>query len=186
MEDQEILELYWMRSEAAIRKTEQKYGRYCMGIAYRILDNREDSAECVNDAYLKAWEHIPPERPSQLKLYLGRIVRNLALNRYKYQRTHKRGGAQVELALEELREGMGADSRAPDVADQLILAETLNRFLGSLSPENRRIFLRRYWYFSSIREIAEDYGFTESKVKMSLQRSRKALRDCLEREDRDD
>ena len=183
MEDQEIIELYWARSESAITETHQKYGNYCYRIAYQILASKEDSAECINDTYLNAWEHIPPQRPRKLNLYLGKITRNLSLNRYKHDQTLKRGGTQVQLALEELHDGILSSGKKNDLLDRLILTDVLNRFLGSLSVENRKIFMRRYWYFSSIKEIAKDYALTESKVKMSLLRSRNTLKQFLEKEE---
>lgn len=184
MEDQEIIELYWARSESAITETHQKYGNYCYRIAYQILACKEDSAECVNDTYWNAWEHIPPERPHELKLYLGKITRNLSLNRYKHDQALKRGGTQVQLALEELHDGILLSAgKRDDLQERVIFTDVLNRFLGSLSVENRKIFMRRYWYFSSIKEIAKDYALTESKVKMSLLRSRNALKQFLEKEE---
>lgn len=184
MEDQEIIELYWARSESAITETQQKYGNYCYWIAYQILASKEDSAECVNDTYWNAWEHIPPERPRKLKLYLGKITRNLSLNRYKHDQALKRGGTQVQLALEELHDSILLPAgKWDDLQERVVFTDALNRFLSSLSVENRKIFMRRYWYFSSIKEIAKDYALTESKVKMSLLRSRNALKQFLEKEE---
>lgn len=182
MDDKQILDLYWARSEKAIAETISKYGRYCRSIAYNILRNNEDCEECVNDTYLKAWESIPPQRPNSLSAFLGRITRNLSLNKYKHNKTHKRGLGQIPLVLEELQECIPSVNNTEHLADELVLTEVLNRFLADLPPEARMIFMRRYWYMSSIKEIAADFSASESKVKMSLSRSRNKLRDLLGKE----
>ena len=182
MEDKQIVELYWARSERAISETKQKYGRYCRSIAYNILHNREDSEECVNDTYFNAWRAIPPQRPGRLSTYLGKITRNLALNKWEKYTAEKRGAGQVELALNELSECIPAPNRVDQAADDLAVAEILNRFLASLSKEARMIFMRRYWYFSPIKEIAADFAVGESKVKMTLMRTRNTLKNILEKE----
>lgn len=181
MEDKQIVELYWERSETAISATADKYGRYCHYIAYRILHSDEDSEECVNDTYLAAWDKMPPERPSALKAFLGKLTRNISLNRYDYLTAEKRGGGEIPLALDELAECVG-DGTEADLAQNMALTEIINRFLHSLSQENRMIFMRRYWYLSSVLEIADDYKISEGKVKMSLYRSRKKLKQILEKE----
>lgn len=160
MDDKQILDLYWERSEAAISETSKKYGKYCRYIAFNILHNDEDSEECVNDTYLRAWNSIPPNRPSVLKTFLGKITRNLSLDRYELLNAKKRNGGQMPLVFEDI----------------------LNRFLSSLSLEQRKIFMRRYWYLSPIKEIATEYGMSESKIKMSLFRSRNELKKLLEKE----
>lgn len=182
MEDKEIVDLYWARSERAISATADKYGRYCHAIAYRILQSREDSEECVNDTYLNAWGAMPPARPNRLSTFLGKITRNLALNRWESNTAKKRGSGQVALVLDELQECVPAPDCTEEVVDDLALAEAFNRFLVSLSTESRKIFMRRYWYMSSVKEIAADYAISQSKVKMSLLRSRKALKRFLEKE----
>ena len=181
MEDEAIVSLYWQRSESAIRETEVKYDRYLTKIAWNILADREDSRESVNDTYLAAWDAIPPQKPGKLSAFLGRITRNLALNRREKYRAEKRGGGEYPLALQEL--GDCVPDRAGDPCDRLHLSQVLNRFLASLQPKARHIFLRRYWLFCSIREIAEFYALSESSVKMSLLRSREALRKALEKEE---
>jgi len=182
MDDKKILDLYWMRSEAAISETANKYGRYCHSIAFNILRNHEDSQECVNDVYLKAWKAMPPQRPNRLSVFLGKITRNLSLNRYKKQTAEKRGCGQVPLVLDELQECIPAADSTEQAIDDLALAEALNQFLASLPPETRKIFMRRYWYISSIQEIAEDFHMGESKVKMLLLRTRNKLKLFLEKE----
>lgn len=182
MDDKGILDLYWARQENAICETAAKYGRYCHCIAYNILRNNEDSEECVNDTYLKAWETIPPQRPDMLSVYLGKITRRLSLNRYKFNHAQKRGSGQVALVLEELQTCIPSINNTEHLADDMVLTEILNRFLAGLSPESRMFFMRRYWYLSAVREIAADFSVSESKVKMSLSRSRDKLRTLLEKE----
>ncbi len=182
MEDAQIVDLYWARSESAIAETAEKYGRYCHAIAFNILHNDEDSEECVNDTYMKAWNAMPDARPRRLGAFLGRITRNLSLNRLEQLRAEKRGAGQVPLALEELADCIPATDSAERIIDDLALTNALNRFLTSLSAEKRIIFLRRYWYLSPVEEIAEDLALSESKVKMSLLRSRKELKLFLEKE----
>lgn len=182
MDDQQIIDLYWARSEVALSATADKYGRYCYGIAYAVLADRGDSEECVNDTYLRAWEAIPPRRPQRLGTFLGKLTRNLALDRYRCSHREKRGGGQLPLALEELGDCISGADHGQQLPDELTLAETVNRFLGGLPPQTRRIFLRRYWYFSPIQEIAADFALGESRVKMTLLRTRRKLRDYLEKE----
>ena len=182
MDDLQILELYRAHSEKAIEETSRKYGRYCTGIAYNILHSDEDSEECVNDTWLRAWNTIPPECPKCLAAFLGRITRNLSLNRLKTMSAAKRGGGQFEAALEELRDSVPAPSGVDEAIDDKELSMLLDRFLAGLPAESRVLFVRRYWYMSSIRDIASEYGMSESKVKMSLLRSRKKLRGFLEKE----
>jgi RNA polymerase sigma-70 factor (ECF subfamily) len=182
MDDQQIIDLYWARSENAISETAEKYGKYCHTIAYHILHNDEDSEECVNDTYLRAWEAMPPQRPHRLSAFLGKITRNLSLDRYKRLAAEKRGSGQVPLALDELLDCVPTGDSAEKTADDLALTESLNRFLGTLSVDARRIFLRRYWYLTPVKEIAAEASISESKVKMSLLRSRKELKKFLEKE----
>lgn len=182
MEDRQIIELFWTRSENAIAETAKKYEKYCYYIAFNILHNREDSEECVNDTYLKAWEIIPPQRPEKLSAFLGKITRNLSINRFKHRTAKKRGEGQYVMALEELQECIPAVASVEQAMEDNMLVELFNRFLEGLSLEKRRIFMRRYWYFSQVRDIASEYGMSESKVKMSLMRTRKALKDFLEKE----
>ena len=181
MDDKSIVELYFSREQDAIAQTDKKYGRYCYTIAYNILQNDPDSEECVSDTYFKLWSIIPPRRPSLLSALLGKITRNLALDRCKYNRAEKRGGGQVALALEELAECVGSGSEEERMENRL-LTELLNRFLDSLSQKNRQIFMLRYWYFCTVQQIADSLGLSESGVKMSLLRSRRQLKALLEKE----
>lgn len=182
MNDNQIVDLYWARSESAISETSAKYGSYCHTIAYQILNSLEDSEECVSDTWFRAWNTMPPQRPSCLKAFLGKITRNLSLDRYDMRTAQKRGSGQLPSALEELQQCIPAPGGEEQVIEQLVLTQILNRFLGELSREQRRIFLRRYWYLSSIDEIARDFHISESKVKMTLLRSRKKLKKRLEEE----
>lgn len=182
MDDNQILDLYWRRSENAISETANKYGKYCHYIAYNILRDNGDSEECVNDTYLKAWEIIPPHRPNRLSTFIGKITRNLALNKYKHYTAQKRGSGQVSLALDELQECLSTNNGVDKVIDDLTLTDVLNRFLASLPSETRKVFMRRYWYLSSIKDIADDFKISESKTKMMLLRARKELKKILEKE----
>lgn len=183
LNDHAIMQLYLNRSENAIAETGAKYGAYCLRIANNILANREDAEECVNDAYLAAWNSIPPHRPAMLSTYLGKLVRNISINRWKSVHTYKRGGSEMTVALDELLDL--ADGRQ-DVENQLRYQETaaaFNRFLGTLPKTERDVFLRRYWFVDPIADIAASFGFTQSKVASMLLRTRKKLRRYFEQED---
>ena len=185
MDDKQIIELYNERSETAISETANKYGKYCYTIAYHVLYSVEDSEECVNDTYLRAWNAIPPQYPEKLSAFLGKITRNLALNKYKYYLREKRGNGKTELVIDELTEcvSVSKSNGTEEVVEERLLVDALNRFLYSLPKQKRNIFLRRYWYLSSIQEIAQEYGFSESKIKMILLRTRNKLKQFLEKED---
>lgn len=182
MDDRQIINLFWARAEAAIAETARRYGRYCHTIAYNILHSREDSEECVNDTWLRAWDAMPPHRPERLDTFLGKITRNLALNRWAKAATGKRGGGQVAVALEELQDCLPAESGVEDIIDDMALTEVLNRFLASLPAETRRMFMQRYWYLRPIKAIAAELGASESKIKMALLRARGELKQMLEKE----
>ena len=182
MEDSRIVDLYWARSEKAISETRNKYGRYCYSIAYNILHNNEDSEECVSETYLSAWNSMPEQRPDRLAAYLGRITRNLSLKRWERNTAQKRGAGQVALALDELQECIPAADSTDRIAEDSELTDLLNRFLSSLTADSRKIFVQRYWYLKPVKEIAKDLAVTESKVKMSLFRSRNELKQLLEKE----
>ena len=180
MEDKQIVDLFWERSESAIQETEKKYGRYCYYIAYQILQSDEDAKEVVNDTYLKAWQTIPPKRPEALKPYVGMISRHLAFDIYEAQHTQKRG--QIPLVLDELAECLPGADDAWDVVSGIALRDSLNAFLRGLPLKTRNIFLRRYWYASSLADIADEYAMKESAVGMILLRTRKKLKSYLEKE----
>ncbi|MBO5176148.1 MAG: RNA polymerase sigma factor [Lachnospiraceae bacterium] len=182
MEDKSIIQLFFERSETAIAETAAKYGKLCHTIAYNILYNEEDSEECVNDTYMKAWEVIPPQIPDKLAAFLGKITRNLAISRYRHNSSKKRGGGQMALALEELEECIpDKNSTEQAISDKLFL-ERMNAFLEQLPAEKRKVFMQRYWYLRPISEIAEEFSMSESKVKMMLHRTRNTLKEVLEKE----
>lgn len=179
MEDKDIVQMYWDRDERAIAETSAKYGRYCANIAMNILNNHEDAEECVNDAYLNAWNSIPPHRPGILSAFLGRIVRNISLNKYKHIHTAKRGGFEITLILDELGEIVSDEEAVIDVAVRNELVRTINGFIAALSEEKQYMFFRRYWYSDSIKSIAARCGRTENYISVELGRIRKKLRGYL-------
>lgn len=181
MEDGQIIELYWSRDQRAIRETDGKYGKLLHSVAWNLLQSREDSEECVNDTYLRAWNAIPPARPGAFRAWLARITRNLSLDLWKRRGAERRGGG-AELLLGELEDCLPAPGGPERAVEDGELAETLNAFLRGLSREGRAMFLRRYWYGQGVAEIARALGCGEGKVKSSLFRSRKALREFLEKE----
>ena len=181
MNDEQIVELYWARSETAIAETEKKYGHYCHYIAYQILYNDEDAKEVVNDTYLKTWNTIPPQRPDSLRPYVGMISRQLALDVYKEQHAQKRGG-QVSLVLDELSECIPNNDSGADIGESVALSDALSRFIWTLPQRTRNIFVRRYFYISTIAEIAKDFSMKESNVTMHLLRTRKKLEQFLKKE----
>ena len=178
MDDRAIVALYWKRAETAILETKKQYGRLLLSISRGILRNEEDAEECENDTYLKAWNTIPPKRPDKLSAFLAKIVRNLSLDRYDAMHAEKRGGGEVPLLLDELAEVIADETAFP--TDTEGLSEVLNAFLGRLKPDARTIFLRRYWFGDSVQEISARSGFGESKIKMSLLRTRQSLQEALE------
>jgi len=183
MNDQEIIALYWAKEERAISATAEKYGSYCHAIAYNILYDRFDAEECVNDTYLCAWNSIPPQRPNRLAAFLGKITRNLALNRYKRNHAAKRSGGQVEIALSELENCIPDVKGVEQVEEEALLVSVINRFLFAQTKTKRNIFIIRYWFLYSIRDIADMYGERESKIKALLFRMRNELKKYLEKED---
>ena len=179
MQDEHILDLYFARDPDAIAHTAEQYGAYLTSIASNILDAKEDAEECVCDTYLRAWNAIPPQRPRILRAFLGRITRNLSINRCRSLHAHKRGGGQVSLALDELSGCVSGSEDVETVLDRNALLEALNDWLASLPVHKRCIFLRRYWYFDSVREISARCGMTETAVSVILHRMRNSLRTYL-------
>lgn len=182
MKDNEIINLYWSRDETAITATADTYGNYCYTIAYNILCNNEDAEECVNDTWLNAWKSIPPHRPNRLSTYLGKITRNLSLDRYKLLTAQKRGMGQVELALSELEGCVPAQTDMEQIADEMVLVDAIETFLRSQPRTECNIFIGRYWYLYSIRDLAGAYRMSESKVMSLLHRMRSKLKLHLEKE----
>lgn len=175
MDDIKIVELYWNRDENAISATAEKYGGYCYSIAYNILHNKEDSDESVNDTYLAAWGSIPPQRPQMLSAYLAKLTRNLSLNKWRNKNAEKRGGGEVPVTLDELQECIPSKSFVDDEIQAKELSLIIDSFLRKLPKDERVIFVRRYWYYEPVTDIAKSLNFGLSKVKMTLLRTRKKL-----------
>lgn len=182
MEDKQIVELYLRRDEQAIDQTAKKYGSYCFSIANNILDNYEDTEETVSDTYVSCWRAIPPHRPGNLGTFLGKITRRLAIKRWRANHTLKRGGGEMPLVLEELAGCIPAENDPERDMEMLELSRALNRFVGQLPKTERTVFVCRYWYLDSIEMIGKRYGFSQSKVKSMLSRTRKKLQTYLEKE----
>ncbi len=182
MRDDDIIDLYWARKEDAIIQTAQCYGNYCYSIAFHILHDKEDSDECVNDTWLRAWNAIPPSRPNRLSLFLGTITRNLSFDRWKARNTLKRGRGCMELALDELMECVPSGNSTEEAVEALELERLINAFLHTLPEKECNVFLRRYWYVEEYSEIAKKYHMNLNTVKTSLFRTRAKLRDYLQRE----
>lgn len=180
MEDKEIIDLYFARNETAISETANKYGRMLKSIAYSILKNISDSEECENDTYLAAWKGIPPQIPKVLAAFLGRIARNIAINKYEYCMADKRN-REFEVTLSELDEIQSGNRSSEIKFETSEVSDCITRYLYSKSYIKRVVFVRRYWYCDAIGKIASDYGFSESKVKSMLMRMRKELKTYLER-----
>ncbi len=178
MNDEKLLTLFFSRDESAIERASEKYGRYLKSIAYSVLRSEADAEECVNEALFSAWQSIPPARPNAFAAYLGKIVRNAALNAYERESAQKRGGAEMALILDEI----GELASGGEISESVAFADALSRFLGTLNAKTRKIFVRRYWYAENIAEIARAFSMSESAVKMSLLRTRESLRSFLEKE----
>ena len=182
MDDKAILDLYWARSEKAISETDTKYGAFCFCIAYNILNNREDSEESVSDTYLAAWNSMPPKRPAVLSAFLGKITRYISLDHWKKRSRLKRGGGEVDLCLEELEDCV---SGRESTEDKVIRKETIaavNQFLSTLSEAERKVFLCRYWYLESVKDIADRFGFSPNRTSVLLRRVRQKLNAHLAKE----
>ena len=182
MNDSQIIALFFNRDQRAIEETAAKYGNYCYCIVHNILQSKEDAEEAVSDTYLALWATIPPHKPVVLRTFLGKIARRTALKRWEHSRTQKRGGGEVALALEELSEYL-SDGHTPETAIETAeLTQILNAFLRQLPKEERQVFVCRYWYLDPIADIAKRFGFTQSKVKSMLARTRMKLRATLTKE----
>ena len=179
MDDSRIVDLYWQRSEQAIAETQKKYGAYCYRIAYNILTSKEDAEESVSDTYMTAWNTIPPRRPSVLATFLGKITRHISIDRWRTRSAYKRGGGQMVLALEELEGCIVSNENVEQTYAKKELLAADKCFIEKLPVTERRVFLCRYWYLDSIGDIALKCGFSESKVKSMLHRTRQKLNRCL-------
>ena len=180
MDDSKIIELYFERDDRAIKETQIKYGKLCHRIAYNILNNYEDSEECVNDTYVGVWNAIPPTRPNNFMSFVCKIARNLSLKRLEFMQREKRS-ADVLLSLDELASVLPDERYAPDVSDEEV-GKLNSKFLRTQKEDARNVYIRKYYFFDSIGEIAERFGFTESKVKNMLFYTRNKLRDYLIKE----
>ena len=182
MNDKNIVDMYFNRDEEAITQTDKKYGRYCYSIAYNILTNKEDAEESVSDTYMTAWRAIPPRRPSALSTFLGKITRHISIDRWRERSAYKRGGGEVTLALEELEDCVAGLQNVEMEYERKELIRAYVKFLDTLPVTERRVFLCRYWYVDSVEAIAEKFGFSQSKVKTMLHRTRAKLRKQLAEE----
>ena len=182
MEDLQIIELYWKRDQQAITECREKYSGYCFSVADHILNSREDSEECVNDTWFHTWNTIPPHRPKILRMFLAKITRRVAFNRFKANSAQKRGGGQVMLILEELAECLADKADVEDTIMEKELGECIRKFVRSLPVREGDVFSRRYFFTESVKEIAEEYELTENHTTVILSRTRKKLKKYLMKE----
>lgn len=181
MEDSQIISLYFQRNESALTETDRKYGPFCRHLAGNILTLPEDAEECVNDTYHAAWNAIPPQEPRSLRAFLGRVVRNLAITRWRSMRAQKRC-AGMEVLLSELDDCVPAGDQVAEAMDRRALGELISRWLGGLQEEDRRLFVRRYWYGDPAAELARETGCTPNQMAQRMLRLRRGLRRVLEQE----
>lgn len=182
MEDYQIVELYFQRNADAIKETDSKYGSYCFAIANNILHNKEDSEECVNDTLFNAWNVMPPQRPTRLRLFLAKITRNLSFNRFQVQSAKKRGGGEIHLVLDELAECIAHESDTENEYMAKELGECIRLFVRTLPERDGNIFIRRYFFTEPISVIANHYQMSANNVMVILSRTRKKLKAHLEKE----
>lgn len=180
MEDATIIDLYIKRNEKALSETAIKYGNYCFTISNNILKNENDAEECLNETYLKAWNNIPPEIPLRLGAFLGKIVRNLSFDRYKFNRRKKREGSEFELLLSELEDCLSSSLTTLSDFESGFVIQLIDDWLHLQVTQNRIMFVRRYWYADAIKDLAYKFGMSESKAKSTLFRMRKSLKKHLE------
>ena len=181
MEDSKIIELYFLRSEQAITETAEKYGAVTKKLAYNILHDLQDAEECVNDTYLGAWNTIPPQKPNPLLTYLCKILRNLAIKKY-HSKTAAKRNSTYDVALDELENCLPSSDSVEDSFNAAETARSINAFLKSLSPENRILFVRRYWHADSIEDLAELFSVSPHTVSVRLNRIREKLKNHLRKE----
>lgn len=182
MTDEKIIELYFDRNEVAIKETDKKHGKYCFTIANNILRNREDSEESVNDTWMKAWKSIPPTRPVYFNLYLAKIVRNLSFMKYKSKHAQKRGSGEIAVILDELEACLADQSSVESIYIAKELNTMINKFVYSLSERDGNVFIRRYFFADTSKDIAKRYALTENNVRVILNRNRNKLKEKLEKE----
>lgn len=181
MDDQAIIALYHARDERAIAETDAKYGVFCRTLARNILTQPLDAEECVNDTWLRAWNAMPPERPARLKSWLGRIVRNLSLDRWRHSRAAKRG-AGLDILLSELEDCVPVGETPEAAVEAAELGESISRWLRTRSADDRGLFLRRYWYGEGVQTLAVQAGISPQRVSKRLCTMRQALKAHLEQE----
>ncbi len=180
--DEAIVALYWARNQSAITRSDEKYGRYCRSVSFQILRDRQDAEECVNDTWLSAWQSMPPHKPQKLQFFLGKLTRNLSINRLDRRLARKRGGGELPLVLSELEGCLSERGSVEEAVDAKALSQFLARFVHELPETKRRVFIRRYWYLSPVSEIAQEYGMSEAKVTSMLYRLREKLKAALLKE----
>lgn len=180
MEDDKIIDLFWQRKESAIFEVSIKYGDYCYAIAWNVLLNREDSEECINDTWLSAWKEMPPKRPGRLSSFLGKITRNFAISRLRMRYAGKRIDTHMADLMDEVEKlGTQCTYTLDEIMEEKELIRLITRFLKNLSPEDRDIFVRRYWYMDSVKSLAQRHCCSESKIKSNLFRNRKKLENAI-------
>lgn len=181
MEDTQIIELYWQRDEGAIRETDNKYGQFCHRVAMNILHSAQDSEECVSDAYGRCWDTMPPQRPGSLRAYVGAIIRNLSISRYRSFHAQKRFGG-AEILLSELSDCVPAPDNVQRTVEAGELSGLISDWLEGLEAEDRALFVRRYWNGDAVKELAGELGVRPNALSKRLLRLRESLRGRLERE----
>lgn len=182
MDDEQIVSLYWERSEAAIQETEIKYDRYLTKIAYNILADLEDSRESVNDTYLAAWDSMPPHRPAVLSSYLAKLTRRISIDRFRYRNRDKRRDSEYAISLTELGDCVSGGNTTEEIINVKLLADTIGIYLSLQSEQARTAFIGRYYFLDPIREVARYCGMSESKCKSLLHRTRVGLKEYLRKE----
>lgn len=180
MEDSGIIELFFDRDEKAITYSIEKYGTYCYTIANNILGNKEDSEECINETWFAAWNAIPPERPRCLRAYFARITRNIATNIYRKNTSKKRGGGEIGIVFDELSECAADDIIIEDEIEKRELVHYINSFLDALPERERAMFVRRYFFAESIRDIALRFKVRENYIRAMISKTRRKLKKYLE------
>lgn len=181
MKDSQIIDLFFERSEQAITELSNKYGKLCKSISYNIVNNDEDAEECVNDAYFGAWNRIPPDKPNPLMAYICKLVRNISLNKFDYNNAKKRN-SNYTVCLDELDECVPAANSVEDEINTKRLTVAIENFLSELDEVSRIIFVRRYWFYDDYAQIAAGLGIKEGNVRVKLGRTRKKLKNYLEKE----
>ena len=183
MDDLEIVSLFLLKNEQAVQQAQKEYGAYCRSIALRILANEADAEECVNDVWLAAWNSIPPNEPERLSTYLGKLTRNIAINKLRENRAAKRSTGEYALSLDELAEVLQGGEDIEKQVQMKDLERAIGDFVRALPEMQKHVFICRYWYFDAVPDIAKRFGFSDSKVKSMLHRLRKKLKDYLKREE---